>query len=514
MSRHSEWILIIDYGSPSTQLIARKLRSLNIYCEIHPYNSNIENLNASSPGGIILSGSPKKTSDSNAPAAGFNFMESSVPLLATGYGIRHLLYTENRDSVAVLKEKPLEKERLNILHRDPLLQNLPGSTDISAQDEEVIIKPGPHWAVLAEISGRPAIIKHTEKQIYGVQFHPEEDANESGIQLLNNFARNICGLTADWTAEVFIDEQIKAVKEKAGSDLVLCALSGGVDSTVVAVLLHKALGNQLQCIFVDTGLLRKNEYNDVLALYERELKLPVKGVDASALFLERLKGVDGPEKKRKIIGTTFIDVFEQEIGADSNFKYLAQGTLYPDVIESISFDGEKVAVKSHHNVGGLPEKMKLELLEPVRDLFKYEVRNVGRALQIPEHFITRHPFPGPGLGVRMLGSITKEKLNILREADSIFIEELRAQNLYDKVWQALAVLLPVKSVGVSGGQRTYEAAVALRAVLSTDGMSAKVAELPYSFLDHVSKRIINEVSGVNRVVYDISPKPPATIEWE
>tara|TARA_Y100000589_G_scaffold313989_1_gene335975 strand:- start:177 stop:1331 length:1155 start_codon:yes stop_codon:yes gene_type:complete len=359
-----------------------------------------------------------------------------------------------------------------------------------------------------------AAVRHLENQIYGVQFHPEVAHTDCGKQILKNFAIEICGLSGDWTAASFIDEQIAAIRKKVGDDKVLCALSGGVDSTVVATLIHKAIGDQLQCVFVDNGLLRKNEFEDVLHLYTRDLHLPVKGVDASSLFLDRLTGVSDPEKKRKIIGNTFIDVFDEEIGGKSEFKYLAQGTLYPDVIESVSFKGPSATIKSHHNVGGLPEKMKLDLIEPVRELFKDEVRVVGRELGIPEHFISRHPFPGPGLGIRVIGELGKEKLDLLRDADKIFIDELKAQHLYNDVWQALAVLLPVQSVGVMGDERTYEFTVALRAVTSLDGMTADWAHLPYEFLAHVSNRIINEIKGINRVVYDISSKPPATIEWE
>ncbi|HCI71631.1 MAG TPA: GMP synthase (glutamine-hydrolyzing), partial [Balneola sp.] len=363
-------------------------------------------------------------------------------------------------------------------------------------------------------NAKVAVVQHTEKEIYGVQFHPEVAHTDCGKQILHNFAFDICGLTGDWTANSFVEEQIEAIRKKVGKDKVLCALSGGVDSTVVATLIHKAIGDQLECVFVDNGLLRKDEFNEVLDLYIKDLELPVRGVDASELFLERLTGVSDPETKRKIIGVTFIDVFEKEIGGQSEFKYLAQGTLYPDVIESVSFKGPSATIKSHHNVGGLPDKMKLDLIEPVRELFKDEVREVGKALGIPEHFIGRHPFPGPGLGIRVIGDLSKERLDLLREADTIFIDELKTQNLYNDVWQALAVLLPVQSVGVMGDERTYEFTVALRAVTSLDGMTADWAHLPYEFLSHVSNRIINEVKGINRVVYDISSKPPATIEWE
>lgn len=335
-----------------------------------------------------------------------------------------------------------------------------------------------------------------------------------GKQIIKNFVYNICGLSGDWTAESFIESTISEIRKQVGDDHVLCALSGGVDSTVVATLIHRAIGDQLQCIFVDNGLLRKNEFRDVLDIYEKDLNLPVKGIDASDLFLRKLKGIIDPEKKRIIIGNTFIKVFDDAIKDDNSFKYLAQGTLYPDVIESVSFKGPSATIKSHHNVGGLPEEMNLDLIEPVRELFKDEVRKVGRSLGIPEHFIKRHPFPGPGLGIRVISDITKEKLDMLREADDIFISELVNHDLYDEVWQALVVLLPVQSVGVMGDERTYEYTAGLRAVTSVDGMTADWAHLPHPFLAKVSNRIINEVRGINRVVYDVSSKPPATIEWE
>src|SRR5699024_617557 len=359
-----------------------------------------------------------------------------------------------------------------------------------------------------------AAIGHQSESIYGLQFHPETGRSEYGKQILRNFATSICGLRMNWTTENFIRSTIQEIRTQVGDRKVICGLSGGVDSTVVATLVHQAIGDQLQCIFVNNGLLRKNEYANVLELYKSRLNLPVKGIEASSRFLEALEGITDPEQKRKIIGNSFIEVFDDTVNNDPEVKYLAQGTVYPDVIESVSFDDSSPTIKSHHNVGGLPDKMNLELIEPLRELFKDEVRAVGRKLEIPENFIGRHPFPGPGLGIRIISDITEDKINLLREADDIFISELRENNLYDNIWQALAVLLPVQSVGVTDDRRTYEYTIALRAVTSLDGMSAEWANLPHSFLATVSDRIINEVSGINRVVYDISSKPPATIEWE
>lgn len=515
MSRHSEWILILDNGSQLTQLIARRLREFNIYCEIHPFNVDLKDVTTPLPKGVILSGGPMSVNDEGAPHLQTEILDWNVPILGVCYGLQLLAHTEVPGSVASATSR--EYGRAHILIDD--------STDLfkDVDNESVVwMSHGDHIEALPssyEVIGHTstievAAVRHKEEPIYGVQFHPEVAHTECGKQILKNFAIEICKLSGDWTASSFIDEQIEAIRAKVGSDKVLCALSGGVDSTVVATLIHKAIGDQLLCVFVDNGLLRKDEFNEVLELYTRDLHLPVKGVDASELFISRLTGVSDPEKKRKIIGNTFIDVFEKEIGDQAEFKFLAQGTLYPDVIESVSFKGPSATIKSHHNVGGLPEKMKLDLIEPVRELFKDEVRGVGRELGIPEHFIARHPFPGPGLGIRVLGELSKEKLDLLREADKIFIDELKSQGLYNDVWQALAVLLPVQSVGVMGDERTYEFTAALRAVTSLDGMTADWAHLPYEFLAHVSNRIINETKGINRVVYDISSKPPATIEWE
>lgn len=515
MSRHSEWILILDYGSQFTQLIARRLREFNIYCEIHPFNVNLEEVLTPKPSGVILSGGPMSVNDEGAPHLQTEIFDWDVPILGVCYGLQLLSHTAIPGSVEKAEKREYGRAHLIIDNSSDLLKDIEdGSVVWMSHGDHIHQLPSDFEIIGHTANADVAAVRHINKQIFGVQFHPEVAHTDRGKQLLKNFAYNICGLSGDWTAASFIDEQVASIREKVGSDKVLCALSGGVDSTVVATLIHKAIGDQLECVFVDNGLLRKNEFEDVLHLYTRDLHLPVRGVDATDLFMERLSGVSDPEKKRKIIGVSFIDVFEQEIGTDSEFKYLAQGTLYPDVIESVSFKGPSATIKSHHNVGGLPDKMKLDLIEPVRELFKDEVRDVGRELGIPEHFISRHPFPGPGLGIRVIGELSKERLDLLREADKIFIDELKANHLYNETWQALAVLLPVQSVGVMGDERTYEFTVALRAVTSVDGMTADWAHLPYEFLAHVSNRIINEIKGINRVVYDISSKPPATIEWE
>ncbi|PKD44802.1 glutamine-hydrolyzing GMP synthase [Rhodohalobacter barkolensis] len=514
-THHDEWILILDFGSQYTQLIARRLRELNVYCEIHPFNAPKKDFEEHPPKGIILSGGPKSVYDEDAPVLNLNYFDFDVPVLGVCYGLQSLAHAISPDSVEKAEKREFGRAELLIDDHSDLFRGIDDGSIVWMSHGDHIKKLPDTYEVIAHTKNAPvAAVKHKNKPIFGVQFHPEVVHTEDGAAILKNFIINIAGCTGDWTAASFIETEIKAIREKVGKDKVICGLSGGVDSTVVATLIHEAIGDQLLCIFVDNGLLRKNEYENVLQTYKDHLHLPVKGIDASDLFLDNLKGVSDPEEKRKIIGNTFIDVFDKAIENEKEYKYLAQGTLYPDVIESVSFKGPSATIKSHHNVGGLPEKMNLDLIEPVSELFKDEVRNVGRELGIPEKFIGRHPFPGPGMGIRVLGELTREKLNLLREADDIFIQSLWDHELYHEVWQALAVLLPVQSVGVMGDERTYEYAVALRAVTSLDGMTADWAHLPYEFLAEVSNRIINEVRGVNRVVYDVSSKPPATIEWE
>ncbi len=507
-----EKILILDFGSQYTQLIARRVRELNVYCEIYPYN-HYPALDASIKG-VILSGSPFSVRDEKAPKPDLSQIKEKLPLLGVCFGAQYLAHNYGGE---VMSSNKREYGRANLTYIDQqskLFQNISGYSQVWMSHGDTIERLPVDCKTLASTKDvEYAAFKVEKETTYGIQFHPEVYHSTEGLQLLKNFVVNICGCKQDWTPASFIETTVAELKQKLGDDRVILGLSGGVDSTVAAVLLLRAIGTHLTCIFVDNGLLRKDEFKTVLENY-KELGLNVIGVEAEDLFMERLAGVADPEKKRKIIGNTFIDVFDQEAHKIKDAKWLGQGTIYPDVIESLSVNGPSQTIKSHHNVGGLPDYMKLKLVEPLRLLFKDEVRRVGKSLGLAEKFLQRHPFPGPGLAIRILGDITKEKVRLLQEADHIFISMLQDEGLYEKVWQAGVILLPVQSVGVMGDERTYENVVALRAVESTDGMTADWCHLPYPFLAKVSNRIINHVRGINRVVYDISSKPPATIEWE
>jgi GMP synthase (glutamine-hydrolysing) len=505
-------ILIIDFGSQYTQLIARRVRELNVYCEIHPFNKSNE-VALDSFIGVILSGSPCSVLDEEAPDVALEVF-GNLPLLGVCYGAQ-LLAKKMGGKVAKSAHREYGRANLNQVKdvTDLLSQVNVGSTVWMSHGDTIVELPEVFEQIASTENIPVAAFKWKDRPVYGIQFHPEVTHSEQGKQLIENFIVKICGASQSWTPDLFAESTIAKLKEKIGNDKVVMGLSGGVDSSVAAVLIDKAIGENLYCIFVDNGLLRKNEFGEVLTSY-KGLGLNVKGVDAKSLFYDALEGLEEPEAKRKAIGRVFIDVFEQEAKKIKNVKWLGQGTIYPDVIESVSVNGTSVTIKSHHNVGGLPEKMNLKVLEPLNTLFKDEVRKVGATLDISKEILGRHPFPGPGLGIRILGSINAEKVRILQEVDHIFIQGLKDEGLYHQVWQAGAMLLPVQSVGVMGDERTYEQVVALRAVSSLDGMTADWCFLPYEFLGRMSNHIINKVKGVNRVVYDISSKPPATIEWE
>jgi GMP synthase (glutamine-hydrolysing) len=507
-----ETILILDFGSQYTQLIARRVRELNVYCEIHPYNDFPDF--GTGLKGIILSGSPFSVRDKNAPAPDLSTLNINTPILGICYGAQHIAQKAGGE---VLPSGIREYGRANLSFIDPsseLMNGMTSGTQVWMSHGDTILQVPNNFRTIASTSDvKIAGYKIENEPVYGIQFHPEVYHTNEGMVLLKNFVLNICNCSGSWTPELFIESTIQELRKKLGNDKVVLGLSGGVDSSVTAVLLDKAIGKNLHCIFVDNGLLRKTEFESVLDSY-RHMGLNVRGVEAKDRFYKALKGVIDPEKKRKAIGGTFIEVFDAEAHRIQDVKWLAQGTIYPDVIESKSVKGPSSTIKSHHNVGGLPDFMKLKIVEPLNTLFKDEVRKIGKKLEMEANLLNRHPFPGPGLGIRILGEITEERVRVLQEADYIYIEGLKKFGLYDKVWQAGAILLSVQSVGVMGDERTYEDVVALRAVGSTDGMTADWSHLPYEFLAKMSNEIINRVKGVNRVVYDISSKPPATIEWE
>lgn len=507
-----ETILILDFGSQYTQLIARRVRELNVYCDIFPYNK-IPVVDEQVKG-VILSGSPYSIRDEHALIPDLGAIRGKIPVLAVCYGAQYLAQYNGGE---VMPSKIREYGRANLTYIDPvcdLLKEMSPGSQVWMSHGDTVLKPPTGSQIIASTPNvKVAGFRMKDEPTYGIQFHPEVYHSLEGAKLLKNFVVDICGCHQSWTPESFVESTVRELREKLGNDQVVLGLSGGVDSSVAGMLLHRAIGTNLHCIFVDNGLLRKDEFSKVLDSY-RHMQLNVTGVDASEQFLSALSGVEDPEKKRKIIGRVFIEVFDQEAHKIQNIKWLAQGTIYPDVIESRSVKGPSATIKSHHNVGGLPENLNLKIVEPLNSLFKDEVRKVGTTLGIDPKLLGRHPFPGPGLAVRILGEVNHENVRLLQEADDIFIEGLREHGLYDQVWQAFVVLLPIRSVGVMGDERTYENVVALRAVTSTDGMTADWAKLPHEFLGWVSNEIINRVKGVNRVVYDISSKPPATIEWE
>jgi GMP synthase (glutamine-hydrolysing) len=513
---HSEKILILDFGSQYTQLIARRIRENQVYCEIFPCNADFEKIEGFGAKGIILSGGPSSVYDANSPDVDSKVFELNVPILGICYGMQ-LICKHFGGIVAKADHREYGRSILNINDNKDIFKDVSNDNKLTvwmSHGDRLEKKPDGFEVIGFTENAPVAAMRHIEKPIYAIQFHPEVAHTVNGSKIIKNFIVDVCGCLQVWTPGNFIHAEIERVRERVGDKKVLCALSGGVDSSVVAVLLHQAIGENLTCIFVNNGLLRLNEAEQVIDTFKNHFKINLVYVDAEEKFLEVLKGVSDPETKRKKIGNLFIQVFEEETKKLGDFDFLAQGTLYPDVIESVSFKGPSATIKTHHNVGGLPEDMKFELIEPLRELFKDEVRQVGLQLGLPAEIIGRHPFPGPGLAIRVLGEVTKERLDVLRLADAIFIEEIKKAGLYNEIWQAFTVLLPVRSVGVMGDERTYEHVAALRAVTSLDGMTADWAHIPYEVLAKVSNRIINEVKGINRVTYDISSKPPATIEWE
>jgi GMP synthase (glutamine-hydrolysing) len=507
-----ERLLIIDFGSQVTQLIARRVRESGVYCEVVPYTKAAADIAANPPKAIILSGGPKSAHEADSPRAPAAVFTMGVPVLGICYGEMAICH-QLGGAVEGGHNREFGRAEIDILKDSPLFAGLAARETVWMSHGDKITAMPPGFEVIASSEGSPyAAIANEDSRIYGVQFHAEVAHTPNGATMLRNFTHNIAGFKGDWTMASFRTEMVAKIKAQVGKARVICGLSGGVDSSVAAVLIHEAIGDQLTCVFVDTGLLRLNEAEQVVSLFRNHYNIPLVHVDAGDEFLGALNGVADPERKRKIIGGKFVEIFDREAAKVDDAQFLAQGTLYPDVIESIG--GTAAVIKSHHNVGGLPEHMKLKLVEPLRDLFKDEVRALGVELGLPPAFVGRHPFPGPGLGIRIPGEVTPEKVAVLQKADAIYLEEIRAAGLYDKIWQAFAVLLPVKTVGVMGDARTYEDVCALRAVTSTDGMTADFYEFPWAVLARAATRIINEVRGVNRVVYDVTSKPPGTIEWE
>jgi GMP synthase (glutamine-hydrolysing) len=509
-------ILIVDFGSQYTQLIARRVREAKVYCQVQPFDRALAAVEETRPDGLILSGGPASVYDTAAPSLDARVLDFDIPILGICYGMG-ILCEARGGRVAPARRREFGPADLSVDDASDLFFGFGAGqrTPVWMSHGDAIETIPAGWHVLAHSAGSPfAAFADPDRRLFGVQFHPEVVHTQRGREILQNFLFRICRCRADWTVENFIDAETARIRDRVGEARVLCALSGGVDSAVAAALIHRAIGDRLVCVFVDNGLLRANEAEEVLRAFRTQMSLDVRAVDAAAEFLERLHDVEDPERKRRIIGVTFIEVFERAAAELDGARFLAQGTLYPDVIESVSWKGPAATIKSHHNVGGLPERMRLQLIEPLRELFKDEVRALGRALGVPRSILDRHPFPGPGLAIRIIGPVSRERLEVLRCADAIVLEEIQAAGVYHDVWQAFAVLLPVRSVGVMGDERTYQDTVAVRAVQCEDGMTADWARLPPELLARISTRIINEVHGVNRVVYDISSKPPATIEWE
>ena len=509
-------ILILDFGSQYTQLIARRIRELHVYCEIHPGDLEASKIHAFAPTGVVLSGGPASVLDEDSPDVDPAVFDLGVPILGICYGLQ-LLVARLGGQVEASEDREYGRAEMKIERADALLEGLSSEENHivwMSHGDRVLALP-PNFEVIASSGGSPfAAVRHMEKSIWGLQFHPEVVHTDGGLQILRNFVLDLCGCDASWTMSAFIDDHVDSIRARVGEGRVICGLSGGVDSSVAAALVHRAVGDQLTCIFVDHGLMRENERAEVEETFRESMGIDLVSIDASERFMAALEGVDDPERKRKEIGRLFIEVFEEEAEKVGDARFLVQGTLYPDVIESVSVKGASVTIKTHHNVGGLPDDMRLELIEPLRELFKDEVRELGRELGLPDRAVGRHPFPGPGLAIRIMGEVTRDRLTALRRADAIMNEEIRRAGIYDAIWQALVVFLPVHSVGVMGDSRTYENAVAVRCVTSVDAMTADFAHVPWDVLGRISNRIINEVKGINRVVYDISSKPPATIEWE